>query len=188
LTLPNSGELRLSTAAYDAALTGWESIRSGYITTTINDNLIPPGGWPMVDWYPTATTAQGYIDFLLNAWTIQNTAGGTLIIQPPMSTSFYTQMRAALIAIRDSYDASTKSVSLSSAYGKSWNFGKNGTLTAPGNLQVDGGKIILNTGGNAYIESVDYGVNSANSAVNVFGVLTRKLNYELALALKQLGP
>ena len=50
-----------------------------------------------------------------------------------------------------------------------WEFGNDGKLTAPGNLQVDGGKIILNTGGNAYLESVDYGVNSANSAVNIFG-------------------
>ena len=50
-----------------------------------------------------------------------------------------------------------------------WTFGADGKLTAPGNLQVDGGKIILNTGGNAYLESVDYGVNSANSAVNIFG-------------------
>jgi hypothetical protein len=50
-----------------------------------------------------------------------------------------------------------------------WTFGLNGKLTAPGNLQVDGGKIILNSAGNAYVESVDYGVNSANSAVNIFG-------------------
>jgi hypothetical protein len=48
-------------------------------------------------------------------------------------------------------------------------FGTNGNLTAPGNLQVNGGKLILNTGGNAYVESVDYGVNSANSALNIFG-------------------
>jgi hypothetical protein len=48
-------------------------------------------------------------------------------------------------------------------------FSTNGSLTAPGNLQVNGGKIILNTGGNAYVESVDYGVNSANSALNIFG-------------------
>ena len=47
--------------------------------------------------------------------------------------------------------------------------GTNGKLTAPGNLQVDGGKIILHPYGNAYVESVDYGVNSANSAVNIFG-------------------
>jgi hypothetical protein len=52
---------------------------------------------------------------------------------------------------------------------KTWTFGTDGKLTAPGNLQVNGGKLILNTGGNAYVESVDYGVNSANSAVNIFG-------------------
>jgi hypothetical protein len=52
---------------------------------------------------------------------------------------------------------------------KTWTFGTDGKLTAPGNLQVNGGKIILNTGGNAYVESVDYGVNSANSALNIFG-------------------
>ena len=52
---------------------------------------------------------------------------------------------------------------------RSWTYGIDGKLTVPGNLQVDGGKIILNTGDNAYVESVDYGVNSANSAVNIFG-------------------
>ena len=51
---------------------------------------------------------------------------------------------------------------------RSWTFGTDGKLTSPGNLQVNGGKIILNTGGNAYVESVDYGVNSANSALNIF--------------------
>jgi len=131
LSLPNSGELRPSTAAYDSALAGWEFIRGGYITATINNNLVPPGGWPMVDWYPTGATAQGYIDFLLNAWTIQNTGGATLIIQPPMSVQFYNDMRASLIAIRDSYNANTKSVSLSSAYGQSWNFGTTGSLSLP---------------------------------------------------------
>lgn len=45
----------------------------------------------------------------------------------------------------------------------------NGKLTAPENLQVNGGKIILNTAGNAYIESVNYGVNTSTSALNIFG-------------------
>lgn len=131
LTLPNSGELRPSTAAYDSALAGWESIRGGYIINTINNNLATAEGWPMVNWYPTGAAAQGYIDFLFDARTLQNTPGATLIIQPAMSTVFYNEMRAALIAIRDSYNTSTKSVSLSSAYGKSWNFGADGKLTLP---------------------------------------------------------
>jgi hypothetical protein len=50
-----------------------------------------------------------------------------------------------------------------------WTFGVDGKLTAPGNLEVDGGRITLHPYGNAYIESVDYGVNSANSALNIFG-------------------
>ena len=62
-----------------------------------------------------------------------------------------------------------KSIKITAASNKSWTFGTDGDLTAPGNLQVDGGKIILNSAGNAYVESVDYGVNSANSAVNIFG-------------------
>jgi hypothetical protein len=45
-----------------------------------------------------------------------------------------------------------------------------------GGVVVNGGKIILNTGGNAYVESVDYGVNSANSAVNIFGGPYQKIN------------
>ena len=61
------------------------------------------------------------------------------------------------------------SVNNSGTVFKTWQFGLDGKLTAPGNLQVDGGKIILNTGGNAYVESVDYGVNTATSALNIFG-------------------
>jgi hypothetical protein len=53
--------------------------------------------------------------------------------------------------------------------GKLWQFGTTGNTTFPGNLQLNGGKIILNTGGNAYVESVDYGVNTTTSAVNIFG-------------------
>jgi hypothetical protein len=136
LTLPNSSKLRPSTTAYDTALAGWEFIRSGEITDRITNNLVTAEGWPMVNWYPTGATAQGYIDFLLNAWTLQNTAGATLIITPPMSTSFYAQMRAALIAIRDSYNTSTTAVSLSSAYGKSWNFGSTGNTTFPTGLTL----------------------------------------------------
>jgi hypothetical protein len=72
---------------------------------------------------------------LLNAWTIQNTGGATLIIQPAMSSSFYAQLRYVLTLIRDSYNASTKAVSLSSAYGQSWNFGIDGSLTIPGDIK-----------------------------------------------------
>jgi hypothetical protein len=133
LKLPNNSELRQSTPTYDAALAGWEFIRGGEIASRIANGQALVQYYPMVNWYPTGTTAQGYIDFLLNAWTIQNTDGATLIIQPAMSSAFYVQLRAALIAIRDTYsvNATTKSVSISSAYGKSWNFDYAGALTLP---------------------------------------------------------
>jgi len=70
------------------------------------------------------------------------------------------------------YNTTTNEVTYSNEItinNSTWTFGTDGKLTAPGNLQVDGGKIILNSAGNAYVESVDYGVNSANSAVNIFG-------------------
>jgi hypothetical protein len=57
-----------------------------------------------------------------------------------------------------------------------WQFGSDGGLTAPGNLQVNGGKIVLHPYGNSYVESVDYGVNSANSALNIFGGPYQKIN------------
>jgi hypothetical protein len=85
----------------------------------------------MVNWHPTGLTAQSYIDFLLNAWTVQNTFGATLIIQPPMSSSFYQQMRAILINIRDNYSLTSSGVSISSGYARSWNFNEDGKLTFP---------------------------------------------------------
>ena len=56
-----------------------------------------------------------------------------------------------------------------------WTFGTDGKLTAPGSLEVDGGKIILHPYGASYIESVDYGVNSANSALNIFAGPDQKI-------------
>jgi hypothetical protein len=138
LKLPNAGELRPSTTAYDAALAVWESIRGGEIASKIANGQALVQYYPMVNWYPTGTTAQGYIDFLLNAWVVQQTGGATLIIQPAMSSSFYAQLRYVLTLIRDSYNASTKAVSLSSAYGQSWNFGTDGSLTLPGDIKSNG--------------------------------------------------
>ena len=129
--LPNDSELRPSTAAYDSALASWEYIRSGEIAYKIANNLATAEGWPMVNWHPTGLTAQSYIDFLLNAWTVQNTQGATLIVYPAMSSSFYQQMRAILINIRDNYSLTSSGVSISSGYARSWNFNEDGKLTFP---------------------------------------------------------
>jgi len=46
--------------------------------------------------------------------------------------------------------------------------GSTGKLTAPGNLQVDGGKIIVHPYGASYIESVGYGISDPTSSLNIF--------------------
>ena len=70
---------------------------------------------------------------------------------------------------------STANFTIAVAGRNTWLFGTDGKLTAPGNLQVDGGKIVLHPYGNAYVESVDYGVESANSAVNIFAGPNQKI-------------
>ena len=137
VTLPNGGELRPSTTAYDTALAAWESIRGGEIQFYIDNGSVTPQGWPMYTWHPTGPTAQGYIDFLLSAWTIQQ-AGGTLIITPAISSAFYQQLRAVLILIRDTYNLNAQGVSISSGYAKSWNFSETGALTIPGDIRSEG--------------------------------------------------
>jgi len=137
VTLPNTGELRPSTTAYDAALAGWEFIRGGEIQFYIDNNLVTAEGWPMINWHPTGVTAQSYLDFLLNAWTIQNT-GGTLIITPPLSSAFYQQLRASLNLIKNTYSSIGSGVSIAAGYNKSWHFNNEGDLTIPGDIKSQG--------------------------------------------------
>jgi len=112
----------------------------------------------------TAFTGTGNIEFRND--TINNLAGITI------TNASQTTASTASIAIPANGSGVVSIVNNA----KTWTFGVDGKLTAPGNLQVNGGKIILNTGGNAYVESVDYGVNSANSALNIFGGPYQKIN------------
>ena len=135
VTLQNYGELRPSSAAYDAALAGWEFIRGGEIASRIANGQALVQYYPMVDWHPTGATAQSYLDFLLNAWTIQNTGGATLIIQPPMSSAFYAQLRTSLNLIKNTYSSIGSGVSIAAGYNKSWHFNNEGDLTIPGDIR-----------------------------------------------------
>jgi hypothetical protein len=105
-----------------------------------------------------------------------NLIGGVLLSQ----SVIYTLTPGGVVSLTK--NPSANSWTIISETGKITNgaytvsLGSDGKLTAPGNLQVDGGKLILNTGGNAYVESVDYGVNSANSALNIFGGPYQKIN------------
>lgn len=138
VTLPNTGELRPSTTAYDAALAGWEFIRGGEIANRIAIGQALVQYYPMVNWHPTGATAQSYLDFLLNAWTLQNTGGATLIIQPPMSSAFYAQLRASLNLIKNTYSSIGSGVSIAAGYNKSWHFNNEGDLTIPGDIKSNG--------------------------------------------------
>jgi hypothetical protein len=53
--------------------------------------------------------------------------------------------------------------------------GEDGKLTTPSNLQVDGGRIFLHPYGNAYIESVNYGITTSTSALNIFAGPDQKI-------------
>jgi len=109
---------------------------------------------------PTSNSGVGIIQSPAGIWLDAN---GMLLQFSSNGSVDFPSVNGTTSLIR-----STTSTTINSN-GKEWYFGQDGKLTAPGNLQVDGGKIILNSAGNAYVESVDYGVNSANSAVNIFG-------------------
>lgn len=154
VVFPNTGELRPSSTAYDAALAAWEVIRGGEIQAAIDAEVVTEEGWPMVNWHPTNTTAQGYIDFLLTAWNIQqDLESPPLIITPAISSAFYQAMRNSLISIRDSYNNTNSGVSIAAGYANVWHFGNTGSLSLPtnGDINFKGGDIIQSPSNNLKI-------------------------------------
>ena len=130
------------------------------------DELVPPGGvWRIfisATTYSSLGTTVQVGDTVTTTWGTPVTATIIDVLQLEGTWRFHVAQNIVTgFSAGDTVTFNPVSVT--------WTFGQDGKLTAPGNLQVDGGKIILNTGGNAYLESVDYGVNSANSAVNIFG-------------------
>ena len=65
-----------------------------------------------------------------------------------------------------------------------WTFGSDGKLTTPGNIEVNGGRVTLHPYGNAYIESVDYGVYTATSALNIFAGPDQKIKLRAGFGLE----
>jgi hypothetical protein len=133
-------------------------------------------------------TAQAANSIILNATgaTLDQTTANTFTVAPIRNISATSGVLQ--------YNASTKEVSYSnSVTAETFNTDQitvvgnriSTTVTnanlelecnGTGSVIVNGGKLILNTGGNAYVESVDYGVNSANSALNIFGGPYQKIN------------
>jgi hypothetical protein len=56
------------------------------------------------------------------------------------------------------------------ANGSYFNFNQNGSLTFP-----DGGRVVLHPYGNSYIESVDYGITTSTSSLNIFAGPDQKI-------------
>ena len=121
-----------------------------------NNKILLTGAAAQVQSNWTASSGLGVI---LNKPTLFSGSYTDLTSKPTIPTSFSSLVNGAYTASLDS----------------------GGKLTAPGNLQVDGGKIILHPYGNAYVESVDYGVNSSNSAVNIFGGPYQKIKLRAGL-------
>ena len=141
-----------------SSLTGTPALFSGSYTDLTDKPTIPTSFSSLVNGSFTASLdSNGELSLPTNAFT-------EAVIKELSAT--------ALVLFAQSTGGNIKLLAGATSAGsaKQWLFnGTDGKLTAPGNLQVDGGKIILNSAGNAYVESVDYGVNSANSAVNIFG-------------------
>ena len=142
------------------------AIGSGAGETSQGSNAVAIG-------YRAGRTSQAANTIILNA------TGSAVDGVAAQTNSFYVSPIRTATATSDVlyYNTTTKEITYAAAGSvsslvngaRTVSLGSDGTLTAPGNLQVDGGKVILNSAGNAYVESVDYGVDSANSALNIFG-------------------
>jgi len=175
--LVNGGNVEVrATTANASASAAWTFGTDGAVSTTKPLGINVPNGVP---------TGVGAIASTTGSWgqnpaaNLATTGGsGTGLRVSVTHTGGYASTIAIATAgtgyldgelITVTSGSSSASFTIAVTGTRSWTFGTDGKQTAPGNLQVNGGKIILNTGGNAYVESVDYGVNSANSAVNIFG-------------------
>jgi len=61
---------------------------------------------------------------------------------------------------------------------------EDGKLTTPRNLQVNGGRVTLHPYGNAYIESVNYGITTSTSALNIFAGPDQKIKLRAGFGME----
>ena len=136
-TIPNYGQLRPSSAAYDAALAGWESFRSQEAESAALLGYTEAMR-PFIGWRVNGGNVAAYLAELDRVWAIQNTGGATLVWTPPISSALRAQMRAAMLAVQNAYSSVGPDVSIASGQGKYWNFSGDGTLTIPGDIRSEG--------------------------------------------------
>ena len=173
----------LTSGTTTSAFSGWTFGTNGAVSTTKPLGINVPNGVPTGVGAITSTSGQWNLNPLSNLATtggsgsgltvnVTQTGGSASAIA--IATAGTGYLNGELITVTSGGSSASFTIAVTGT--RSWTFGVDGKLTAPGNLQVNGGKLILNSGGNAYVESVDYGVNSANSAVNIFGGPYQKIN------------
>jgi len=135
-------EITAASTAYTNSLTTWESVRASYQAQATSLG-VTSAGWPFIAWNATGPTAAGLIAQLLTAYQIQQGAPTSpptaLIFVPPITTSAYNELRAALILVRDSYttwQALLTSVEIT-AGSESITLLANGKLQVPNIIQTD---------------------------------------------------
>ena len=137
ITLPNYGQLRPSSATYDAALAGWESFRSQEAESAALLGYTEAMR-PFIGWRVNGGNVAAYLAELNRVWAIQNTGGATLVWTPAITSALRGQMRAAMLAVQNAYPSVGSDISIASGQGKYWNFSGDGTLTIPGDIKSEG--------------------------------------------------
>ncbi len=152
IELPNRAQIRPSSTAYDAALSGWESFRAAEEESATQSG-ITAATRPYIAWNVTGENAAEYLAELTRVWQIQQTYpdNGPLVWTPAISSALYTQMRSVLNVIIGAYPGVGNDVSISvqssswATSGKSWNFGIDGNLTFPDGAKYAGQTVTMPT-------------------------------------------
>ena len=117
LVLPEGGAIKSTTDSslasaetlYNNALATWASTKAGLIIQAA-DASITQQGWPFIAWNVTGLNAQTYLDYVLDAWSIQATPPSsppapnpTLLFVPAISTNIYNVLVSSITGVRNTY-------------------------------------------------------------------------------------
>lgn len=152
IELPNRAQIRPSSTAYDAALSGWESLRAAE-EESLTAAGVTAATRPYIAWNVTGENATEYLAELTRVWQIQQTYpdNGPLVWTPAISSALYSQIRTALNNVISAYPGVGNDVSISvqsstwGTLGKSWNFGIDGNLTFPDGAKYAGQTVTMPT-------------------------------------------
>lgn len=117
LLLPEGGAIKSTTDSsiasaetlYNNALALWDSYKSIFITEAA-DSGITQQGWPFIGWNVTGLNAQTYLNYVNDAWNIQNTPPSsppspntTLLFIPAISITKYDNLVSSITGVLNTY-------------------------------------------------------------------------------------